>query len=478
MEFLFKIKIAGFLLLILATLQFSAKAQNKVIKAGDSVIESDALTIDGNFGQAINGKAFQQEAMVSHNGFQYVGYYNAQRYVCLARRKLPGSVWEILELKDYHFKSNDAHNTISIGICPEDGTIHIAFDHHNDSLHYRVSEKNVASNPGEVKWEALIFGPVTSELEKGKSIVITYPRFWQTPNGGLQFCYRRGGSGNGDRMLVDYDPATGNWKNTRQIDSGKGMFEDVLGQSDSRCSYPNGYDYGPNGNLHATWVWREDSQGSNHDLMYAYSADQGKTWLNNNGEVFTEPPGVNSPGLKVVDIGREYGLMNTHGQAVDSQGRIHVVMWHCSDESLEKAGSKPGEHRWGLPEARRYQHYWRDKNGTWQHRELPWTAGNRPKIFTDKNDNIYMIYGAQQSGTVNNMEYAEGDLVIAAAGSGSKWTDWQIIHVEKGPFVNEMLSDVYRWKNEGILSVMVQEMPSTVHEPTPLRLLNFLFSDE
>ena len=89
-----------------------------------------------------------------------------------------------------------------------------------------------------------------------------------------------------------------------------------------------------------------------------------------------------------------------------------------------------------------------------------------------------MIYGAQQSGTVNNMEYAEGDLVIAAAGSGSKWTDWQIIHVEKGPFVNEMLSDVYRWKNEGILSVMVQEMPSTVHEPTPLRLLNFLFSDE
>ena len=345
MEFLFKIKIAGFLLLILATLQFSAKAQNKVIKAGDSVIESDALTIDGNFGQAINGKAFQQEAMVSHNGFQYVGYYNAQRYVCLARRKLPGSVWEILELKDYHFKSNDAHNTISIGICPEDGTIHIAFDHHNDSLHYRVSEKNVASNPGEVKWEALIFGPVTSELEKGKSIVITYPRFWQTPNGGLQFCYRRGGSGNGDRMLVDYNPADRTWKNTRQIDSGKGLFEDALGKSESRCSYPNGYDYGPNGNLHATWVWREDSQGSNHDLMYAYSTDQGKTWLNNNGEVFTEPPGVNSPGLKVVDIGREYGLMNTHGQAVDSQGRIHVVMWHCSDESLEKAGSKPGD-RW------------------------------------------------------------------------------------------------------------------------------------
>jgi hypothetical protein len=167
----------------------------------------NALTIDGNFGQAINGKAFQQDVMVTHNGFQYVGYYNAQRYVCVARRKLPDSDWEILELKDYHFKSNDAHNTISIGICPEDGTIHLAFDHHNNPLHYRVSRKEYSHKSWKTKWEASLFGPVTSELEKGKSIVITYPRFWQTPDGGLQFCYRRGGSGNGDRMLVDYDPA-------------------------------------------------------------------------------------------------------------------------------------------------------------------------------------------------------------------------------------------------------------------------------
>jgi len=44
---------------------------------------------------------------------------------------------------------------------------------------------------------------------KNKKIRITYPRFWQTPQGNLQFCYRRGGSGNGDRMLVDYNAITG-----------------------------------------------------------------------------------------------------------------------------------------------------------------------------------------------------------------------------------------------------------------------------
>ena len=137
----------------------------------------------------------------------------------------------------------------------------------------------------------------TEYLEVGKSIAITYPRFWQTPDGELQFCYRRGGSGNGDRMLVDYRGATGTWYGTRQIDSRRGRFTDAYGESSSRCSYPNGYTYGPSGLLHVTWVWRESSQGSNHDLMYAYSDDRGVTWRNNRGDVLTEPPHVNSPDI-------------------------------------------------------------------------------------------------------------------------------------------------------------------------------------
>ena len=454
---------------------YTSSAQLKAKKIDDTVVDLQALTIDGNFGQAINGKSFQQDALATFNGFQYVGFYNAAHHVCLARRKLPAGKWQILEMKDYDFKSNDAHNVISIGICPNDGTIHMAFDHHGHPLHYRVSKKGVAIHPEKVKWDASLFGPVTSELEKGNSIKITYPRFLQTPEGGLQFCYRSGGSGNGDRMMVDYDPKTGEWKNTRQIDSGDGLFTDALGSSSSRCSYPNGYDYGPNGKLHATWVWREDAQGSNHDLLYAWSDDGGNIWRNNAGEIFREPPGVNTSGLKVVSIGREYGLMNTHGQAVDSEGQIHVVMWHCSDATLKAAGSKPGEFRWGPPEARRYFHYWRDKNGDWQHRELPWVAGDRPKIFIDKDNNIFMIYSAELLTENNGFWAAPGDLVIASATSASKWTDWKVAHVEKGPFVNEMLGDVYRWKDEGILSVMVQEMPEGKHQATSLRILDFLF---
>jgi hypothetical protein len=386
-----------------------------------------------------------------------VAYYDSKRHVCLAKRKLPAGKWDILRFTDYDFKSNDPHNTISMGICPKDGTIHLAFDHHGHLLHYRVSKKNTASTPEKTSWNGQLFGPVISELEKGKRIRITYPRFWQTPDGALQFCYRRGGSGNGDRMLVDYDPKNGKWINTRQIDSGKGTYEG----STSRCSYPNGYTYGPKGKLHATWVWREGGGTANHDLAYMYSEDNGTTWLNSNGVKLKEPPGYDSPGINTVKIHQTYGLMNTHGQAVDSQGRIHVVMWHCSDKSLKAAGSKPGQSRWGPAQARRYNHYWRDKKAVWHHQELPWKSGGRPKLFIDTKNNAYLIYGT------------ESNLAIAGATAVSKWTDWIIIHVEKGPFINEMLGDPYRWKDQQILSIMVQESPKKPHEPTPLRIIDF-----
>jgi len=70
-------------------LQFSVYAQIKAKTISDSVIEPEALTIEGNFGQAFNGKAFQQEVMVTQNGYQHVGLYNVKRHVCVARRKLP-----------------------------------------------------------------------------------------------------------------------------------------------------------------------------------------------------------------------------------------------------------------------------------------------------------------------------------------------------------------------------------------------------
>jgi len=457
---------------------------SRITKLHDSLVDPAALTIEGGFGQCINGLSFQQDAVTSHAGWQYVGYYDASRRVCLARRKLPDGGWQHLRFADYDFRSDDAHNTISLGLCPADGTIHLAFDHHGHPLHYRVSRPQVAADPQKAAWTPALFGPITSELEAGKRLsVVTYPRFWRTPDGGLQFCYRVGGSGNGDRMLVDYCPQSGCWQQTRQIDSREGPFTDRFNTSPSRCSYPNGYTYDAQGRLHVTWVWRERTQGANHDLMYAFSEDRGFTWRNSQGEPVGDSRTagrvirIDSPGITVVPIGREHYLMNTHGQAVDSHGRIHTVMWHATEASLAQSQDK--QHgQFGPADARRYQHYWRDDDGTWQHTELPGMAGNRPKLFFDQQDNALMIFnGRQPAGKLDSRSvyFDQGVLVIMAATAASRWSDWRVIHTERGPFMNEMLGDPYRWREDGVLSVLVQDSPAKPREPTALRILDFAF---
>ncbi len=142
-----------YLTILITLMSIPAMAESLVIKADNSLVDANALNLgdkkfgEARYGNAINGCSFQQDAIISHKDYQYIGYYDGYRQVCIARRKLPGGPWETIRFNDYQFKSNDAHNTISIGICPNDGTIHMAFDHHGDLLHYRISQKGIANNP-------------------------------------------------------------------------------------------------------------------------------------------------------------------------------------------------------------------------------------------------------------------------------------------------------------------------------------------
>lgn len=136
----------------------------------------------------INACAFQQDAVVSFRGWQYVVFYSylssagsfdesaapesardnddvdEPLYIHLARRKLPppppppprlstgsrqysrgsnivsenesaaaaADGWEVLVFDDYPQTVDDGHNTVQMGICPGDGTIHLSYDHHCD----------------------------------------------------------------------------------------------------------------------------------------------------------------------------------------------------------------------------------------------------------------------------------------------------------------------------------------------------------
>ena len=103
--------------------------------------------------------------------------------------------------------------------------------------------------------------------------------------------------------------------------------------------------------------------------------------------------------------------------------------------------------------------------------------GKRPVLLVDRDDNVYLICNR------NNMKSrslkgaasfgAWGDLQIAAATAANKWSDWTVIFTPKGPFTGEPLLDRYRWRDEGILSVYIQQEPEQLGAASPLRVIDF-----
>jgi hypothetical protein len=447
-----------FVLPLLSSAQLFA-GDLKIKKIADSIIDSNALHFThGTWGMCVNGQTFQQDALASFNGWQYATYYDAECKLCVARRKLNAQNWEVIRFADYLFKGNDTHNVAVLGICPRDGTIHLSFDHHGAPLHYRVSRADVALHPEKYKWSAELFGAITSELEPNKKLTrVTYPRFLRTPNGGLQFGCRIGGSGNGDKCLADYDPASATWKNFGAYAGGAGNYEN----SKERNAYLNGLTYDRKGVLHVTWCWRETGDPmSNHDLVYAWSKDGGKTWLNSDGKKIGErgiaPVTIDSPGARMVKIEMKRGLMNTTTQATDSRNRIHVTTFHLPDDV-------PPQTDWESTRKKaRYFHYWRDDTGQWQRNQMDF-IGSRPQLWFDEKDNAYLVFVGDR---FDESPY----LSIAAASAKSRWTDWKIIHREQGPFSGQPQID--RYGKPGVLSVYIQEEPKSPQgTASPLRVI-------
>lgn len=95
----------------------------------------------------INACSFQQNALTTVLSWQYAAFYtqvndpggqDGSCFVNLARRNFlaegehQSTEWSTLTFEDYLQNTDDGHNTISIGVCAGDGTIHLAFDHHCD----------------------------------------------------------------------------------------------------------------------------------------------------------------------------------------------------------------------------------------------------------------------------------------------------------------------------------------------------------
>lgn len=485
-------------------IQFSSNTKAELPVAIDSTIDAHALTaaVGAPYGRAFNGEAFQFDGLTSFAGYQYAAYWaqdvptnsSDAYHVAVGRRKLPDGPWQTLHLRDSAMRYGlnaktqkpwDVHNTVSLGVCPADGSIHLAYDHHNHPLRYRVSPAGAATRPEKTDWNRDLFAAETSQLHKGTDVkLVCYPAFTRTPGGNLLLTMRRGQSGDGAWWVYRYDGKTRAWDNGHQYDDGRNAtYHGGKVPSHERCAYPNGWTFGPGGTLHMTYVYRENfgkgkgGNGSNHDIHYAWSPDEGRTWKNDAGQTVGDIDGdgkaaakqfsLASPGMKIVSLDQYSSLMNEQTQGVDSAGRTHVIAWH-----LDPAKATPPAKTW-KPSQCSYFHYWRAAAGDWRHAVLPGTVGSRPRIVVDAKDDLYAVYTTKKGGNDDALYFDAGGLVIVRATAATEWKDWTIVATHPGPFLGEPMIDVPRFADDGVLSVMVQNTPTADGQATPLRVLDY-----
>ncbi|MBN2187930.1 MAG: BNR repeat-containing protein [Chitinispirillaceae bacterium] len=408
-------------------------------KVREDTVTRVGLTVE-HYDKLLNGQAYQQNAIMSYNGYQYAVYWNSSRHVCIWRKNISTNVAQTLELTDYTNTLNDSHNNIMMGICPTDGTIHLSFDHHDAVLKYRKSVNNLANDPGSFSWVMSNFGAIRDNFTGTQVTLVTYPRFITAPSGNVLFECRIGSSGNGDAYLWEYSGSSGTWTSL-----GKYIDGVVSGQN----PYLFGINYGPDGRLHVTWCWRVDPNGStNHDLYYAYSSNNGRTWYDNGGTqrgtTGTAPMTMSMTSLRVWTIAQNRGYINQESQAVDKRGRIHVLASYLPD-----AAGNITDFNTARAQAVVY-HFHRDTAGAW-HRNLLNTLAkvNRGQIAFDSLNNAYAaLYNVRLYG----------------ATARSNWTDWHLLNpgADTSRFYSEVLVDKERLLSGNVLS-FVNPVRTTGH---------------
>ncbi len=290
------------------------------------VTDGNPLTNDdGRANTNINNVPFKHGTVTTVGGFQFTSYYRTDGRLLVGRRPTGGGTWDLTTTEFTSANINDSHNTSSIAI-DGNGLLHMAWGLHGDSLFYTTSTASVLNaNPmqfmGGNDGNAAAPNSMTGLYNGG----VTYPDFYNLPDGDLLYTWRNGGSGSGDYRVRRYDAATTTWD-----DLGAGATNIWLGRRAPGSTlpdvngYPNELAFDSNGAIHATWTWRtggDTTMGqagfqTNHNINYARSPDGGATWTNMQGVPYTTP--IYETNAQVaIPLPKGSSLINTTGMTVD-----------------------------------------------------------------------------------------------------------------------------------------------------------------
>ena len=303
---------------------------------------------------------------VGQGSHQVVAYYDASRQMSVAHRESPARTWRYHKLPSY--LGWDSHNAIVVGI-DEAGYIHVAGNMHTDPLVYFRSGKPFDVRT--LKQQPTMVGGVEEEK-------VTYPHFFNGPDGRLYFKHRFGSSGNGVELYKVFDTQTLEWRQLHES-----AFVDGEGER-------NGYFVGPklerDGMFHLAWVWRETpSANTNHDLSYARSRDL-VNWETSDGTPMPLPIRLGTAEkVDAVQVGG--GLLNGHTAfGLDANDRPMVVYQkYGSDGNSQVFLSRKESSGWKSRQVSDIDDYRADLD---RHGALALELDTNIAPFVDANNNI------------------------------------------------------------------------------------------
>ncbi|MCU0388858.1 MAG: BNR repeat-containing protein, partial [Chitinophagaceae bacterium] len=253
-------------------------------------------------GNSINAVIFRKNAITSIGRVQFIAYYNNKGKVVLGKRTSGKNNWH---LRETSFTGNikDAHNSISL-MADGNGYLHMAWNHHNNTLHYARSRHPFSLEMTDVM-------PMNGEVENK----VTYPEFFRMPDGGLLFLYRDGQSGRGNLVMKKYDLQKKTWETLHQ---------NLIDGEGKRNAYWQAF-VDKKGTVHLSWVWRESANVStNHDMCYARSNDGGRTWQKSDGTAYTLPVKASSAEY-AARIPQNSDLINQTSMTTDGRGNPYIA---------------------------------------------------------------------------------------------------------------------------------------------------------
>ncbi len=372
---------------------------------------------------SVNVTVFRKNSLVTHQGVQYAAYYDAERYVVLARRRVGAQEWTV-QRSQYQGKADDAHNSISI-MADGAGFLHVAWDHHDNPLRYARG-----TAPG-----SLVLGAQQAMVGRDEQAV-SYPEFYRMPDGGLLFLYRDGVSGRGNLVMNRYSLASGKWE----------RLQDKLIDGEGRRNAYWQAHADRHGVLHLSWVWRESPDvASNHDLAYARSRDGGKTWEQADGTPYALPITAASAGY-ALRIPQRSELINQTSMAADHAGHPYIASYWRGEDSA-------------IPQYRVVFH----TGQRWETRTLPLhktafsLSGGGTKKIPMARPQLLLGGGAGQGGLLVFRDEERGNKVSVALIKdfrAFRWSVHDLSDADVGAW--EPTFDSELWQSRGILSLFVQ----------------------